>query len=109
MRGHLWHYGTEDWAIRWEDGDTIGCAADLEQDQLWFGRNGVWALAFEGCSSTLEAGLYPAITGMSMSFAINSTSRFSGPTSEFQNIGRTPLQLCDDTYTGFLLGDVQRT
>ena len=24
------------------------------------------------------------------------------------NIGRLPLQLCDDGYTGFLLGDMQR-
>ena len=45
---------------------------------------------------------------MSMSFAINSTSRFPAPTPEFQNIGRLPPQLCDESYTGFLLEDVQR-
>jgi len=74
VRGHLWHNGTEDWPIRWEDGDTIGCAADLELGQLWFGRNGVWSLAFEGCSSKWEAGLYPAIAGTSMSFTISSAT-----------------------------------
>ena len=108
VRGLLWHNGTEGWTIRWEDGDTIGCAADLEGGKIWFGRNGVWAVAFEGCRSKWEAGLYPAITGTSMSFAVNSTPRFAGPTPEFQNIGRLPLQLCDESYTGFLFGDVQR-
>ena len=108
VRGDLLHSGTEDWPIRWEDGDTIGCAADLELGQLWFGRNGVWSLAFEGCSSKWEAGLYPAITGDGMSFSISSPPRFAGPTAEFKNIGRLPLQLCDEGFTGFLLGDVQR-
>ena len=97
-----------DWPIRWEDGDTIGCAADLESGQIWFGRNGVWTLEFEGCSSKWETGLYPAISGLGMSFAINSTPRFAGPTPEFQNIGRLPAQLCDESYTGFLVGDVRR-
>ena len=108
MRGHLWHNGTEDWSIRWEDGDTIGCAADLELGKLWFARNGAWSLAFEGCGSKWEAGLFPAISGDRMSFAMNSTPRFAGPTPEFQNIDRRlPLQLCDEGYIGFLLGDVQ--
>ena len=109
-RGRMWHNnGKEDWDIRWVDGDTIGCAADLQGGQIWFGHNGVWTLAFEGCSSKWGAGLYPAITGMCMSFTINSMPRYAGPTSEFQNIGRLPLQLCDENYTGFLLGDVQRS
>ena len=91
----LWHkglvaslVGSRAWSIRWKDGDIIGCAADLELGQLWFGRNGVWSLAFEGCSSKWTEGLYPAVSGQRMTFAINSTPQFPGPSPEFRNVGR---------------------
>ena len=98
MRGHLWHIAsTEDWSIRWEDGDTIGCAADLELGQLWFGRNGVWSVAFEGCGSKWTAGLFPAMSGVAMYITIQPTPRFAGPTPEFRSVGRFPPQLLDTT------------
>ena len=44
-----------------------------------------------------------------MSFAVNVTPRFPGPTNEFENVGSLPLHLLDTNYQGFQLGDVQRS
>jgi hypothetical protein len=63
-RRKKWHSGSTNWGDTWADGDTVGCAADLEAGQLRFSRNGSWAapngLAFEGVQPT--GGLYPALS-----------------------------------------------
>ena len=97
-RGKLWHRsydGAQEWPVRWADGDVIGCAADLEQGTLWFGRNGEWAVAFEGCSAQWTAGLFPAMTGKKMAFAVSETPRFAGPSPDFHSIaaGKQPQLL----------------
>merc|ERR1711963_708896 len=59
--GHiLWHDGQHAWSGEWTDGDVIGCAADFEKGQLWFGCNGEWSVAVEGCSSKWTTGIFPA-------------------------------------------------
>ena len=92
-RGMLWHNGSAEWPVRWEDGDVVGCAADVEQGTAWFGRNGEWVVAFEGCAEAWQQGVFPAITGQRMAFAVNEASRFAGPTPEFVQLAIPKLQL----------------
>jgi len=103
VRHRLWHDGKQPWSGEWTDGDVIGCAADLEVGQLWFGRNGEWSVAFEGCGSKWTAGLFPAMSGNTMGVTIQPTPRFAGPTPEFRSVGRFPPQMLDSAYTGTVL------
>ena len=100
VHSKLWHDGTnQEWSVRWEDGDVVGCAADLEQGTLWFGRNGEWSVTFEGCSAEWSAGVFPAISGQAMAFAINGAPRFPGPSPQFKSIvapGEWPQKLLED-------------
>ena len=93
-RRKLWHGGEAEWSVEWKDGDVIGCAADLDQGTLWFGRNGEWVVAFEGCSAEWTAGLFPAISGQRMAFTVSETPQYQGPAPSFHCISPTePPQL----------------
>ena len=83
-RGRLWHGGDQEWPVRWADGDVVGCAADLDQGQIWFGLNGAWTLAFEGCH--WAEGLFPAFAGCGMTFAVNQSPLFEGPAPGFRSL-----------------------
>jgi hypothetical protein len=71
-RRRRWHSGDQAWGEQWNDGDTVGCAADLDTGQLWFSRNGSWeaphGVAFDGVRP--DGGLYPAITASSPTIAV---------------------------------------
>ena len=86
--------------MAWKNGDVIGCAADLELGELWFGVNGEWAAAISGCSPKWAAGLFPAMSGKSMGVAVHSTPRFAGPATDFLHVGSFPPQLLDENYDG---------
>ena len=43
-------------------------------------------MAFEGCGAEWKGGLYPAISGDQMAFALNATPRFDGPDQRFRNV-----------------------
>ena len=86
--------------MAWKNGDVIGCAADLELGELWFGVNGERAAAISGCSPKWAAGLFPAMSGKSMGVAVHSTPRFAGPATDFLHVGSFPPQLLDENYDG---------
>jgi hypothetical protein len=57
--------GGHDYGQAWQEGDIIGCAANLDTGAISFGLNGSWepptGIAFDGVQAT--GGLYPALTG----------------------------------------------
>ena len=65
-RVQKWYRGSARFGEGWEDGDVIGCAADLQAGKLLFSLNGKYGApmgcAFEGVDPG-EGGLYPALTG----------------------------------------------
>ena len=78
------------WDVEWKQGDTLGVAADFDANELLFGCNGEWSVAFEGL--TLAQGLYPAVSGSRMAFSVNSPPRFEGPTAAYHNLVPTGKQ-----------------
>jgi hypothetical protein len=88
-RRQRWHAGDARWGGSWNDGDTIGFAADLGTGNLFFSVNGSWeapnGLAFEGVQP--EGGIYPALTA-------------SSPTAVVCNFGDKPWKFSppDDSY-----------
>lgn len=85
-REKLWHAGATDWSIRWKDGDTIGCAADLEDGCVWFGLNGEWSRAFGDCNDKWHEGVFPAMSGSGMAFSVNEAPHFGGPTPKYHSL-----------------------
>ena len=74
LRVKIWGNGAgADWGERWEVGDTIGCAADVDGGTLLFGRNGKWSspmgLAFKGLRA--RGGLLPALSGKRARVRVN--------------------------------------
>ena len=85
--------------MRWTNGDIIGCAVDLEAGTVWFGCNGNWVAAFEGCGATWGAGgVFPAMSGICLAFALNAKPRFAGPSAQFAYLmtGKEHMQLLDE-------------
>ncbi len=91
-RGELKHQDRDvadryDYETTWKNSDVIGCAADLDAGKLWWGKNGEWALAFEGLApSWAEAGgLRPAFSMDETLFAVHfGPPRYEGPEADFQ-------------------------
>ena len=103
VRGQLWHDGEQPWAgPRWQDGDVVGCAADLAAGKAWFAHNGQWSLCFEGCAEAWRQGIFPAMSGLRMAFAVNATPRFAGPTPAFQHVAGVPELLDRDNEAAFV-------
>ena len=96
-RGKLWRDGSWPWdgGPQWRDGDVVGCAADLAEGKAWFAHNGAWSLCFEGCAEAWRQGVFPAISGQRMAFAINASPRFAGPTPAFRNAAAGLPELLD--------------
>ena len=101
----LWHDGNRPWASgpQWQDGDVVGCAADLAEGKAWFAHNGRWSLCFQGCAEAWRQGIFPAMSGQGMAFAVYGSPRFAGPTPAFRNVatGAAPELLDRDGKASF--------
>lgn len=81
IRQALWHDGELAWSVQWKSGDVIGCAVDVKQGTVWLACNGEWQIVFKDCQ--WSQGVYPAMSGSMMAFALNWPPKFGGPTPDF--------------------------
>ena len=92
VRGALWHESKPtDYPATWKAGDVLGCAADLDRGQLWFGLNGEWGQAPDVTDCTWPNGVFPAFSGALALFELHlgsKTLRFGGPSARFEPLLR---------------------
>jgi len=90
-RQRKWHNGEKEWECKWQDGDVIGFACDLDKMQMHVSLNGSFAaphrVVFELAPDAVGDGLFAAFSGISGKVRYNLGEvpfRHSPPAADFQ-------------------------
>jgi len=90
-RQRKWHNGSKAWECKWQDGDVIGLACDLDKMQMHVSLNGSFAaprgVVFQLAPDAVGDGLFAAFTGNTGKVRFNlgeADFRHAPPAADFQ-------------------------